>query len=87
MRVGIQRDAHLALLWELPAEEFPLLARMCDYYDDVTFGKGELLELLTELERLRSSPRGEGNRSLLNEMIELVAHSITHNLSVEAIAD
>ena len=86
MRVALQREEYSALLWELNPREFPLLARMGDYYNDASFQKNELSSLKVELRRLHERHTGH-LRDLLNKMVRLVRHSIENNLGVEAIAD
>jgi hypothetical protein len=86
MRVALQREHYSELLWALSPAEFPLLARMGDYYDDASFRAEELTPLKQELLQLQRTCPNERS-GIVREMVCLVSHSIENDLGVEAIAD
>jgi hypothetical protein len=73
-------------LWELPSEQFPLLTRVSDYYDDAVFEKTELPLLLIELRRLKDLRPGAA-KACIENLIRLVGGSREEGFAVEVIAD
>jgi hypothetical protein len=72
--VRIDRREHVAIIHSLPRCEFPLLARMSEYYQDVEYTSSELPALGVELVRCLESLSSDDS-AIVQAMLELVSDS------------
>ena len=87
LNVRVTIEMHAALFESVSGKNFPLLARLHDYYEDVAYGRELLVPLAAELREYASVVGAADQRALLNDMAALVDDSIEKELLVEAIAD
>jgi hypothetical protein len=87
--VSLSPDDHWAIFGRLQPADFPLLARLGDYYEDAKWSVGELPRLEAELKRLKASAFGtqEKHLCLIDEALSLVQTALDCGSDLLALAD
>ncbi len=82
MEIGVD-DHWKLILRATPAENFPLLHRMHDYYDDACFTSDELARLRGELDAVRT----EHQRVLIDAIVGIINAAEARGCELHALAD
>jgi len=85
-QIGLAIDEH----WELveaatPPDQFPMILRFRDYYEDASFTFQEMKALRTELERIRQ--RGKVSLPAVERLLRLCSDALAKGKGIEVIAD
>ena len=87
LTVRLTPSTHASIMHQLTEDEFPLLYRMREYYDDAEYEIRELALLKLELARYLEKDLPNESTTVVQSMLNLVQDSIEKGLRIEAIAD
>jgi hypothetical protein len=87
--VSISVEAHRRLVVTAESLRLNLVSRLRDYYQDATFERSELPELLQELKRLSAAPlqHQEEEMRFIAELRELSIRAIAQERGLVALSD
>jgi hypothetical protein len=85
-QVALGVDEHWKLVEAAtPADQFPMISRFRDYYEDASFTFQEMTALRTELERIRQ--RANVSVAAIEGLLRLCSDAVAKGRGIEAIAD